>query len=110
MVAPWGCRDHYASASSFGSIRRIRKATSGFGGQGTAGNLAPFVGMPSTVIQSFAYDPGKRELRVVFTSGRGYVYEGVPEDIYTAMRRSFSKGEYFNEHIRDRYAFRREPS
>jgi lysyl-tRNA synthetase class 2 len=66
--------------------------------------------MPSTVIQSFEYDAGQRELRVVFTSGRPYVYQDVPLDIYTAMRRSFSKGEYFNEHIRDRYAFRREGS
>ena len=64
--------------------------------------------MPSTVIQSFEYDAGKRELRVVFRSGRRYVYEAVPDETYAAMRRSFSKGEYFNEHIRDRYPFRRE--
>ena len=36
------------------------------------------------------------------------VYEGVADDTYAAMRRSFSKGEFFNEHIRDRYPFRRE--
>jgi hypothetical protein len=64
--------------------------------------------MPSTVIQSFEYDAGKRELRVLFRSGRSYVYEDVPDEKYAAMRRSFSKGEYFNEHIRDRHAFRRE--
>lgn len=63
--------------------------------------------MPSTVIQSFEYDDSKRELLVVFRSGRSYVYEDVPAEAYTGMRRSFSKGEYFNEHIRDRYAFRR---
>jgi hypothetical protein len=64
--------------------------------------------MPSTVIQSFQYDADKQELRVIFRSGRRYVYEGVAEETYAAMRRSFSKGEYFNEHIRDRYPFRRE--
>ncbi|MDY6945522.1 MAG: KTSC domain-containing protein [Pseudomonadota bacterium] len=63
--------------------------------------------MPSTVIQSFEYDSDHRELLVVFRSGRRYVYEQVAEDIYQAMRRAFSKGEYFNEHIRDHYAFRR---
>ena len=63
--------------------------------------------MPSTVIQSFEYDSDQRELLVVFRSGRRYVYEEVAEGIYQAMRRSFSKGEYFNEHIRDHYAFRR---
>lgn len=63
--------------------------------------------MPSTVIQSFEYDARQRELLVVFRSGRRYVYEDVAEDTYQAMRHSFSKGEYFNEHIRDHYAFRR---
>lgn len=63
--------------------------------------------MPSTVIQSFQYDVSQQELLVVFRSGRRYVYEQVPEETYTAMRRSFSKGEFFNEHIRERYKFRR---
>ena len=64
--------------------------------------------MPSTVIQSFEYDAGKLELRVLFRSGRRYVYLDVPETVHAAMRRSFSKGEYFNRFIRDRYAFRHE--
>jgi hypothetical protein len=63
--------------------------------------------MPSTVIQSFEYDAAKRELLMVFRSGRRYVYEDVPEDIYEALRRSFSKGEFFNEHIREQFSFRR---
>jgi hypothetical protein len=63
--------------------------------------------MPSTVIQSYQYDAGRRELLVVFRSGRRYVYEDVSQESYDAMRRSFSKGEYFNAHIRDRHAFRR---
>lgn len=63
--------------------------------------------MPSAVIQSFDYDASQRELLVVFRSGRRYVYEEVPEDTYLAMRKSFSKGEFFNEHIRERFAFRR---
>jgi hypothetical protein len=63
--------------------------------------------MPSTVIQSYEYDASQRELLVVFRSGRRYVYEDVSVDTYQAMRRSFSKGEYFNEHIRDRHPFRR---
>lgn len=63
--------------------------------------------MPSAVIQSFDYDASQRELLVAFRSGRRYVYEEVPEDTYLAMRKSFSKGEFFNEHIRERFAFRR---
>lgn len=62
--------------------------------------------MPSTVIRSFAYDASKQQLLVVFRSGRRYIYEQVSEDIYTRLRGAFSKGEFFNRHIRDRYPCR----
>lgn len=61
--------------------------------------------MPSTVIRSFAYDASKQQLLVVFRSGRRYIYEQVSEDIYTRLRGAFSKGEFFNRHIRDKYQF-----
>jgi hypothetical protein len=62
--------------------------------------------MPSMVIHSFAYDANKQQLLVVFRSGRRYVYEQVSEDTYTRLRGAFSKGEFFNKHIRDRFPFR----
>ena len=62
--------------------------------------------MPSTVIRSFDYDASKQQLLVVFRSGRRYLYEQVSEDIYTRLRGAFSKGEFFNRHIRDRYPCR----
>ena len=61
--------------------------------------------MPSTVIRSFSYDPSTRELRIVFQSGRPYLYQDVPKQIYESMQRAFSKGEFFNAHIRDRFQF-----
>ena len=64
--------------------------------------------MPSTVIRSFRYDPTGRELRVVFQSGRRYAYLDVPEELYRAMKASFSKGEFFNAHVRGNFLFRRE--
>jgi KTSC domain-containing protein len=63
--------------------------------------------MPSSVIRSFAYHSARRELEITFQTGRHYVYEDVPPEIYDAMRKAFSKGEFFNEHIRDRYSFTR---
>lgn len=63
--------------------------------------------MPSTVIRWFRHDPDTRDLLVVFQTGRRYVYRGVPESVATAMRQAFSKGEFFNAHIRDHYAFER---
>jgi KTSC domain len=66
--------------------------------------------MPSSVIRWFNYDPAKHELHVVFQSGRRYTYQNVPEQTFQAMKASFSKGEFFNTHIRDRFPFVRKPS
>ena len=63
--------------------------------------------MPSTVIRSFSYDPASAELLITFQSGRQYVYCDVPEEIYTAMKAAFAKGEFFNSRVRDHYSFRR---
>ena len=64
--------------------------------------------MPSSVIRSYRYDPGRRELKLVFQSRRRYTYGDVPAEAYAAMKAAFSKGEFFNRHIRDRYTFRRD--
>ena len=63
--------------------------------------------MPSTVIRSYRYDRQRRALDIVFQSRRRYTYLGVPEEIYDAMKVAFSKGEFFNRHIRDRFSFER---
>ena len=64
--------------------------------------------MPSTVIERSRYDHGTQTLSVWFRpSGRRYDYEAVPPDIYAGLQNAFSKGQYFNEHIRDRFRFRR---
>jgi len=65
--------------------------------------------MPSTVIRNFSYKPAERKLRVQFISGRRYDYHDVPVEVAEAMRTAFSKGEYFNQHIKDHYRFTREP-
>lgn len=63
--------------------------------------------MPSTVIRGFRYRPDEQALEITFVSGRSYRYLRVPSKVYDDMRASFSKGEYFNQHIRDRFAFER---
>jgi hypothetical protein len=62
--------------------------------------------MPSTVIRRFVYDQTEHQLWVEFTSGRRYVYDGVPEEVATTFREAFSKGVYFNTRIRDRFPHR----
>jgi len=64
--------------------------------------------MPSSVIRHFWYDPAHHKMDVVFTSGVRYTYHDVPEQTYHSMKRAFSKGQYFNVNVRDRYRFSRE--
>ncbi len=61
--------------------------------------------MPSSVIRFFRYDAAKYELLIVFQTGRKYVYHDVPEQTYLDMAAAFSKGEFFNASIRDRFRF-----
>lgn len=62
--------------------------------------------MPSSVIRRFVYCPDNMELWVEFTTGRRYVYSGVPHEVADAFRGAFAKGIYFNTRIRDRFPFR----
>lgn len=66
--------------------------------------------MPSSVIQSYRYDPERRTLLIRFVSGHAYSYSDVPEEVANGLTTARSKGRYFQEHIRDRFAFRREHS
>lgn len=64
--------------------------------------------MPSSVIRSYRYDAQQRKLELQFVSGRRYQYYDVPEETYRHMRQAFSKGEFFNAHIRDQFRHTRE--
>ena len=62
--------------------------------------------MPSTVIRNYSYDPQTRELKITFVTGRLYVYDDVPQDVVDAFRTAFSRGTFFNQHIRDNFGYR----
>ena len=61
--------------------------------------------MPSTVVAAIKYYPDKKVLRVIYLSGSIYDYKDVPENIYTAMKSSGSKGGYLNRFIKGKYDF-----
>lgn len=61
--------------------------------------------MPSTVIRQFDYRAETRELDVLFTTGRRYIYHDVPPEAAEAFRNAFAKGIHFNRRIRGRYRF-----
>lgn len=58
----------------------------------------------STAIRAADYDAASAVLSIQFTSGgRIYDYPNVPERIYLGLLAAPSKGQYFNERIRDQY-------
>lgn len=61
----------------------------------------------SAAIRDIEYDRDREKLFVRFTSGAEYLYEGVPSDVHRAFVNASSKGAFFSETIRDRYAFDR---
>lgn len=63
--------------------------------------------MPSTVIRAFRYLAERSQLEVTFVSGRRYRYLDVPQKTYREMHSAFSKGEFFNQRIRDNFDFER---
>ncbi|MGB3338461.1 MAG: KTSC domain-containing protein [Devosia sp.] len=65
--------------------------------------------MPSALIEKSSYDPETRVLSVwLRTNGRRYDYQDVPPETYGAFRMAFSKGRFFNLHIRPRFSLRRD--
>jgi hypothetical protein len=55
----------------------------------------------SIAILAIGYDDNT--LRIVFNSGRDYLYHDVPQDVFTDLVLAESIGRYFNTYIRDNY-------
>ena len=62
--------------------------------------------MWSSVIRGAWYLPNRRQLDLLFTSGRRYIYSGVPETIADGFARAESKGRFYNAEIRNRFPCR----
>jgi hypothetical protein len=68
----------------------------------------------SSVMTFVKYDDDACELDITFTSGKTYRYLEVPAEIYDGLLDAESKGEYFNDNIKDAFVYsevrsRREP-
>lgn len=57
----------------------------------------------SEAIDDISYDENTKEMRVVFKTGRIYVYFDVPADAYEAFASADSLGRHFNTYVRDAY-------
>jgi hypothetical protein len=63
--------------------------------------------MPSTVIDHFVYHSHSKTLTITFLSGNRYEYLNVPEHLYLSMRKAQSKGQFFNQYIKEKYSFKK---
>lgn len=61
----------------------------------------------SDTLRSVGYAPCASVLEVEFAGGEVGQYVGVPTSVHDALLASPSKGEFFDAHIRERYAYRR---
>jgi len=57
----------------------------------------------SSAIAEIGYEPGSRQLDIEFHETGVYSYYNVPPHIYEGIMNASSKGQYFNEYIRDQY-------
>ena len=61
----------------------------------------------SSMLQEVGYDPERRVLEVEFASGEVYDYYDVPPEVYDGLLRAESPGQYFRDHVRGVYTYRR---
>jgi hypothetical protein len=59
----------------------------------------------SSVMTFVKYDDDTCELDITFTSGKTYRYLEVPVEIYEGLLDAESKGEFFNDNIKDEFVF-----
>ncbi len=59
----------------------------------------------STSIKAIGYDVRSKTLAVEFQSGKLYYYFEVPPDLYEDFRQTPSLGIFFQDHIRDQFAY-----
>jgi hypothetical protein len=101
-----------AGAGSAGQPKGERERTRRVGGAARktqrgpadvrAGRMLP---VESSLMTDVQYDEKTRELDIRFTSGKTYRYFDVPKKVYSGLLRAKSKGEFFNEEIKEIYQY-----
>jgi len=59
----------------------------------------------SDVIHAIGYDDETSVLEIIFNTGQIYQYRGVPRAVFEELMRAVSKGNYFQNNIRDEFEF-----
>ena len=63
------------------------------------------IALQSSTLPAATYQDPCACLELEFGSGAIYRYRDVPAQIYLELLRAESKGRYFNQHIRNRFAY-----
>lgn len=63
----------------------------------------------SSIIERVAFDDGASTLSIFFRETGKYLYYDVPATIFEELCKAESAGTFFNEQIKGRFAFRRDP-
>ncbi|WP_183450714.1 KTSC domain-containing protein [Microvirga lupini] len=58
----------------------------------------------SSAISRIEHDPVTLKLYITFHGTGTYTYYGVPRTVYEAFLRASSKGQFYNDRIKDRYS------
>lgn len=59
-------------------------------------NPGPWYSSSSTRVSELRYDPGLREIHVIFRDGTPWTYQGVPEDVFNRFLTADSQGVFIN--------------
>jgi len=57
----------------------------------------------STKMIKASYDKDKKELQVIFATGKIYTYYNVSEEVWIGFKNAPSKGFYFSKFIKGKY-------
>jgi len=65
------------------------------------------ISVSSSNISSIGYDPVSQTLEIEFNDGSVYQYDSVPSGEYDGIMHAGSHGQYFHQHIKDVYPYRK---
>jgi KTSC domain len=100
-IANWN-----AISAALGERNRRRKPRLSVSAMGDLNMV--FHDIESRALASVAYDGDKQRLQVRFRDGSRYAYLNVTAPLYESLLAAPSPGQYFNTHIRSKFAHERE--
>jgi len=62
-----------------------------------------WVAVKSRAIRAIDYDKESLELEIMFAQGNSYTYYNVPPQVVAGLLGANSKGQFYNNFIKDRY-------